>query len=296
MGKTDVNSNLPGNPSLSYTLEHLRSFVVIEPGSDEDRWFPLEGFEPIELSATGREKFLRHFARLKAHWDIPGHYTVCSANNFASDCGLASSASSFAALTKAAALLAEKLKPGLKTDVRELSRLARLGSGSSCRSFFSPWAIWRGDGAENVDLDIRLEHAVLLIEDSKKQVSSSEAHKRVVSSALFAGRAARAEVRMMNLFEALRVGAWTDAFEICWNEFWDMHALFETSQPPFGYMQPETLRALNRLREIWAEEKDGPLVTMDAGANIHLLLRPEQRRRIGEWAGDAKYITSWSDE
>jgi diphosphomevalonate decarboxylase len=79
--------------------------------------------------------------------------------------------------------------------------------------------------------------------------------------------------------EALRTGEWQQAYEICWAEFWDMHALFETSEPHFSYMQPESLIVLRRLEQMWHEEKDGPLVTMDAGANVHLLWRHDQKNK-----------------
>lgn len=311
MGKTSQSSNLPSNASFSYTLEHLRSFVVIEPGKDKDEWKPLEGFQEIKLSETGLNKFLRHFDRLKTQWQIPGNYVIRSANNFPSDCGLASSASSFAALTLATARLAEKLKPELKLNSSELSKRSRGGSGSSCRSFFSPWAVWRTEGAEPIDLKLQLDHAVVIVEDSVKSVSSSEAHKRVATSALFKGRHERAEQRLNVLLECLgkvsaadasksatdlSISPWHQAYQICWAEFWDMHALFETSEPHFGYMRPGTLEVLNHLRGVWEKENDGPIVTLDAGANVHVLIRPDQRAKAAEWLKNFKTISSWSGE
>jgi diphosphomevalonate decarboxylase len=88
MGKTKSEVNLPSNASLSFTLEHLRSFVVLEPSeSGSDDWKPLPGFARMELSEKGRTKFINHFGRLKTQWQIPGHYVISSANNFPSDCG-----------------------------------------------------------------------------------------------------------------------------------------------------------------------------------------------------------------
>jgi diphosphomevalonate decarboxylase len=117
---------------------------------------------------------------------------------------------------------------------------------------------------------------VIVVESGKKIVSSSQAHSRVPTSALFEGRPERAEKRLAELIAAFRGEQWNEAFEICWNEFWDMHALFETSWPSFGYMEPGTIEVLKFFRELWAENKDGPLVTMDAGANIHALYRADQ--------------------
>lgn len=285
MGKIDSEKNRPTNSSLSFTLDHLRTRVVIEAiETPNDRWRSLtaDGFTPIELSEAGSQRFLKHFAFLKETLKIPGNYLVSSANSFPSDCGLASSASSFAALTRAAVELGKQVS--LERDwVESLSEaeqaeLSRQGSGSSCRSFLSPFALWTERGVEPVSVPRpHWLHSVVVVESEKKDVSSSLAHKRVSESLLFNGRPQRAEQRLEKLIEVLTLQQWSEAFEICWAEFWDMHALFETSQPAFGYMHPESLWVLNQVRQVWAAQNDGPLVTMDAGANIHLLYREDQR-------------------
>lgn len=292
-GSSKGSGNLPTNSSFSLTLENLRTFVTIEPKGKEDTWAPLAGFQAIQLSPTGLTKFLDHFKRLKETWNISGAFEIRSANNFPSDCGLASSASSFAALTLATYELARESQKNLAVSALELSKLSRRGSGSSCRSFFSPWAEWRGEGAEKVDLDLKVEHAVLILESGKKVVSSSQAHERVTSSELFKGRPERAMNRLDHLRMALKSGAWQEAFELCWSEFWDMHALFETSQPAFGYMNSETLKALSVLRDVWTREGDGPLVTMDAGPNVHLILRPDQVAKGDKWCAGFQALKSW---
>lgn len=292
MGKEPGAGNLPANSSLSYTLEHLRTYVVIEPAG-RDEWGALEGLEPIALSETGRKKFMDHFGRLKERWNISGNFRVRSANNFPSDCGLASSASSFAALTLGAFALARKQRGEFDVSREELSALSRLGSGSSCRSLFSPWAEWSGEGAVAFDCPVRLEHAVVIVDGGKKKVSSSDAHRRINTSLLWSGRPARAEARLSELKKALGAMDWPALYEVCWSEFWDMHALFETSRPAFGFMTNETLRVLSGLRRIWETQGDGPVVTMDAGANVHLLLRSDQTSRAEEWLTDLKAIRSW---
>lgn len=291
MGKIETSSNTPANPSLSYTLDALRTFVTLESGPAV--WQPLGGFPELALSEKGRAKFLNHLGRLQKAWNIEGTFTVRSANNFPADCGLASSASSFAALTEAAYLMKREQDPQFHLTREALSGYSRLGSGSSCRSFFSPWAKWASEMASPVSLDVRLEHAVVIVEDRVKTVSSSEAHVRVTSSALYQGRVERATQRLADLTRALRANDWREACDLCWAEFWDMHALFETSRPAFGYMTEGTLRVLARMREIWQREETGPLVTMDAGPNVHLLLRPDQLGRAGEWLQDLRVLTSW---
>lgn len=200
MGKTSTQQNLPTNASISYTLDHLRSFVAMEPISgDQDQWQPLvgEGLLPIELSEKGKTKFLNHLSRIKEIWGVSQKFLVKSANNFPSDCGIASSSSSFAALTLAAVSELEKIKPGGDTSFLAMSKISRLGSGSSCRSFFEPWAIWETAGAEPWQghfLD--LNHSVMLLDSGKKDVSSSDAHVRVTTSPLFSQRLLNVKTRL----------------------------------------------------------------------------------------------------
>lgn len=292
MGKTDTSSNVPANASLSYTLEGLKTRVELEANASADKWEELSQW-PVSLSEKSKERFLKHFQFLKTTFEVDGFFTVRSGNNFPSDCGLASSASSFAALTLAAFEMAkDQSRNKIKVEslsLEDLSVLSRKGSGSSCRSLFAPWALWKSEGAESLKFpyDLLL-HDVLILEEHKKEVSSSEAHKRVTSSLLFTGRAERAEARLKNLVAALNLKQWSNAFEIVWAEMWDMHALFETADPSFGYMTGASIDALHAVKQVWQKQGDGPLVTMDAGPNLHLLYRPDQkvlREELGKRLG-----------
>ena len=288
MGKIENAGNFPTNTSLSYTLPHLKSYVQLEYDDQfvVDEWEPLTSFgekkfAKLSLNEQGAERFIQHLERLKARFSFHGNFRIRSANDFPSDCGLASSASSFAALTKAAMIALSELTKQERPNAEEAAEWSRRGSGSSCRSFFEPWSIWTPNRVSDVpELSNhgRLIHQVVVVNDTIKQVSSSQAHKRVTSSLLFAGRPQRADVRVYDFIKALSTDQWEVAFEIAWAEFWDMHALFETSQPSFGYMTAGSLEVLRFVRDtLWAKEADGPLVTMDAGPNIHLLYRDDHK-------------------
>jgi len=301
MGKTSASENIPTNASLSYTLDHLRTFVRIsESTNQKDTWAPLQGpeYEVMNLSEKGHARFLAHFKMLKDKWSVQSHFHIESANNFPADCGLASSASSYAALTLAAAQMFQQLSPqAWGEDVEILSGLSRLGSGSSCRSLYTPWALWRKDFAEPVELPYKkFCHQVIIVEAAKKEVSSSEAHKLVAQSSLFPGRVERVEKRWQDLQSSLTSKNWQHSFEIVWAEFWDMHALFATSAPPFMYMTAGSLRVLEEILQYWKQQGDGPLVTMDAGANVHLLWREDQQQeaRVQEkyWQKHFRVISS----
>ncbi|AGH95714.1 diphosphomevalonate/mevalonate 3,5-bisphosphate decarboxylase family protein [Pseudobdellovibrio exovorus] len=304
MGKTDVKSNRPTNSSFSFCLEKLRTFVRVRqnPELTQDVWraYQRKDLRPIELSERGLEKFLNHFSFLKKEFKIEGFFEIESANNFPSDCGLASSASSYAALTLALHdwLIQNSADGKLGYRPKELAKLSQKGSGSSCRSFFSPWSLWHADGAESIQIPYQsLKHQVLLCDESIKSVSSSEAHVRVLTSDLFRGRVERVEARLQHLIEALRKENWKSAYEICWNEFWDMHTLFHTSVPSFMYMNDMTLKALRLLHDRWSVKQDGPLITMDAGSNIHLLYRPDQQSAYEEVLAEFRPLMPlWTDE
>ena len=280
MGKKDSESNLPDNSSLSYTLNNLLSSVLLESHTGKkDFWEPLDtpGADPFVLSATGQQRFLKHLERIKNYFKYTGSFVVRSTNNFPHSSGLASSASSFAALTKCASIAISELTSEPLLSVEKQALLSMEGSGSSCRSFYSPWALWQYNQVGTIELPYTdLLHQVIVISHSEKQVPSSEAHLRVKSSPLYATRNQRATENLKVLLAALKEKDWTSAYRICWREFQDMHNLFNTSEPPFRYMTENSTQALRALQNLWDHKGDGPIVTMDAGPNIHLLYRPDQ--------------------
>lgn len=274
MGKKPGQKNVAENPSLSYTLNDLCSTVILKEGDGND------GFEKSsQLNQEEQARFIKHLQFLKNQFDVTQKYQISSENNFPLGCGLASSASSFAALTECA--LKAFGKESLPAS--EKAQLSRQGSGSSCRSFFSPWGYWHGDKVEGMDLPYKnLIHHVIVVSKEKKLVSSSEAHQRVASSLLFADRPLRATKRLDLLLKAFAQQDWLRIKQLVWQEFWDMHALFETAAEPFRYITENSYKALLMLESFWHKNQDGPIITMDAGPNIHLLFRPDQQKMCNE--------------
>ena len=283
------------NPSLSYTLPHFITQVRIKK-APFDRWTPFEK-SPFQnkyqfsdklslnrnLSEKEQGRFLTFFKFLKNFFKIPGQYEISSENNFPKAAGIASSASSFCALTFAAYKLAVE-KSLLEKKIfklitkQTLANLSRAGSGSSCRSFFSPWCIWNNYKIYLFNSSFEsLDHQLILIDSAAKKVSSSLAHKRVKTSPQFKDRPDRAIKRMDALKSALSIGDWKSIFEVTKKEFLDMHSLFESSQTPFSYQNKTTFQIIDLIDYFWKKRKDGPLITMDAGSNIHLLYKRDQR-------------------
>ena len=280
MGKKDDKTNTPINPSLSYTLNNLQSSVELATHSGKkDFWEPLEipGAKPFTLTEAAQTRFLLHLARIKETFEYSGAFVVRSSNHFPTGSGLASSASSFAALTKCAFLALCELTNTPLPSVEIQARMSQQGSGSSCRSFFSPWALWRDDTVGAIDLPYnQLLHQVILISKEEKKVLSSQAHQLIRSSKFYETRSQRAEHNLKLLLLAFQAQDWENAYHICFREFQDIHQLFATCATPFTYINEQSKAALKTLQEFWEREGDGPLVTMDAGPNIHILYRPDQ--------------------
>ena len=243
MGKKDVVKNIPANTSLSWTLPHLKTNVELEKTNQRaDSWEPLTSDFPFEMSETGVEKFLGHLDRVKAYFNVNQNFIIRSSNNFPADCGIASSASSFAALTEAASAACTEIS-GQAISYEGKALLSAQGSGSSCRSFKEGMVLWSEKSVSSIESPFNnLLHMVVLVGKNKKEVSSSQAHKRVETSHLYSGRIERCEQRLEDLILSWSHRDWESSFQIIWNEFWDMHALFETSRPAFGYFEAGTLK------------------------------------------------------
>ncbi len=283
MGKQDEDVNLPANASLSYTLDHLTTTVSLETiDAIADRWEPLDfsvNAPTFQLSEQAVSRFLKHLAYIKNLFDYDGAFIVRSNNNFPQGAGIASSASSFAALTKCTVQALAELTGKSTLSVQAQAHLSRMGSGSSCRSFYRPWCLWENDKVLEVKLPYpELLHQVVIVDDKVKLVSSSEAHRRVKTSPLFSGRIERAQVRLVKLLEGFEKQAWEQIYQLCFEEFMDMHQLFETATQPFSYITDDCHQLINSISTHWRHKQDGPLVTMDAGSTIHLLYRPDQAK------------------
>lgn len=288
MGRKDDVAKIPDNASLSYTLPDLKSFVELErlPNNSLSYWEPLlsESCPTLTLSEAAQQRFLAHLRFIQE--DLGDHdsaFLVRSGNNFPQATGLASSASSFAALTLAAVQAICDITKQPVPSLSKIADLSRRGSGSSCRSLYAPWALWNNETVEVFEaapLYQQLIHDTIIISAEEKAVSSSKAHQNVKTSPLYIGRPERAQNRLKHFTTALQIANtenWQILYQIAWEEFQDMHRLFETAIPAFSYRTEATHQALNALEQFWQKNGDGPIVTMDAGPNIHLLYRPDQK-------------------
>ncbi len=303
MGKDDALLNLPLNASLSLTLDTLCTVAEVEVETETlggITWIPelprIENsglqLEIPRLTDAGIARMIHHIERvyraIQEIFKLPSpmpRITFRTANTFPMSSGIASSASSFAAVTLATAEALcgpqshTRFENAWSTDFefkKALARLSRQGSGSSCRSFTGPWVLWATEDISPLQSKLPpLSDLIVLISSESKPVSSSMAHEQVRTSPLWNGRKERAEERVRGATTALKTGNLRTLSQIAWNELWEMHSLFHTCAEPFTYWEPETIAVLKWLKPFF-QNASPPIVSLDAGANVHILVEKTQ--------------------
>jgi diphosphomevalonate decarboxylase len=270
-GNRDDALRLPLNGSISMNLSGMesRTTVQFDQALEQDS-FELNGEVQVGPGLQRVSHFLDHVRQLAGS----NHYAkVFSSNNFPTGAGIASSASAFAALALAASKAA-----GLDLNQKDLSRLARLGSGSACRSIPDGFVEWLPgeDDASSYAFSIapkdywELVDAIAVISQEHKPVGSSTGHRLAHTSPLNAQRVLGAPERLENCREALLGRDFERFAEVVELDSHYMHAIMRTSTPPLVYWESATEVLL---WQVWNWRKQGHAVcaTVDAGPNVHVL-------------------------
>jgi diphosphomevalonate decarboxylase len=268
-GNRDAALRLPSNGSLSMNLAGLetRTTVIFDAALAEDR-VTIGG---VEQGGPARERVSRHLDRVRALAGVGTPASVDSSSNFPAGAGLASSASAFAALTLAACGAA-----GLSLTERELTVLARQGSGSAARSVPGGFVEWAAAdrSADSFAWSIAppdhwaLLDVVAVVSQGHKAVGSTDGHALADTSPLQAGRLAGAEQRLAACRAAVLARDFEALAEVVEADSTLMHAVMMTSKPPLFYWQPPTLAVLAAVRE-WRAQGWPVCATIDAGPNVH---------------------------
>lgn len=267
-GKRDADLNLPINSSLSISLGKLGTRTMVRWTKTADRIF---------LNGKGAPKEVA--ARMSAYFDLfradGQFFEVRTENNIPTSAGLASSASGFAALIKALDQLM-----GWGFPARELSLLARLGSGSAARSLYEGFVVWhagvRSDGmdsyAEPISSDWEsLRIGILEVSKSPKKMGSTDGMNRTVeTSDLYGSWPAQAGCAFDELRTAIAARDFTLLGKTAEHNALAMHATMLAAWPPLCYWKPQSLA---RMQTVWQAREDGLELyfTMDAGPNLKLL-------------------------
>jgi len=270
-GNRDDLLRLPMNGSISMNLAGLTTTTEVE-------WQDSLSADSLILNDTPQtgeplRRVVAHLNALRQRLGITGHAHVISANNFPTGTGIASSASAFAALTMAAVSAA-----GISLSERELTTLARLGSGSASRSIPSGFVQWvAGETHEDSYAETvappeywDLVDVIAIVSSTHKAVGSSEGHPSAKTSDLQTARVAGAAARLEICKEALltrNFAAFAEVVELDSNL---MHAVMMTSKPSLFYWFPMSLEIMHAVR-LWRAEGLQVCYTLDAGPNVHCI-------------------------
>ncbi|KAG5455953.1 MAG: diphosphomevalonate decarboxylase, partial [Olpidium bornovanus] len=205
---------------------------------------------------------------------------ICSENNFPTAAGLASSASGFACLVYAVARLYE-LTPGV-LSLTDLSRIARRGSGSACRSLFGGFVAWRmgtrADGEDSEAAQVaderhwpELEVLVLVASSRKKHTSSTLAMRKAVETSWLLRHRAEEVVprRMAEMERAVLAKDFPTFARLTMLDSDNFHAVCADTQPRICYLSDASEAVMQVIRHLNDQGGDGPVAayTFDAGPN-----------------------------
>ena len=281
-------NQIPANPSISYTLNNCKTNTSMEFVADEK--FSVQTFLSGNEEKKFAEKIEKYFRNIEEFlpWILKGKYVIKTENTFPHSSGIASSASGFGAIAKCLMELDQQFSGLQDSDfkLRKASFLARLGSGSACRSLYDGLVVWGATKEVEDSSDLyalqypndqiheifkHFNDWVLLIHEGEKSVSSTVGHSLMNTNPYAERRFQEAHENFAVLKEILKTGDMQNFIKLVEHEALTLHAMMMMSEPAFILMKTGTLAVINK---IWDYRKETGLplfFTLDAGANVHLL-------------------------
>ena len=305
-GKYD--EQLPKNPSISFTLDNCNTTTELKFQKKvmSSEAFDFEVYFEGKISEDFKPKIEAFFNRVEKYFPFLKDYTfeIHTSNTFPHSSGIASSASGMSAL----ALCLVDLEKLLLNDVVTLSAvegslmkkasfIARLGSGSACRSIEGDLVVWGEHseirGSSNL-FGINYPHKVhnnfknyqdtiLLVDKGEKQVSSSVGHNLMHDHPFSEERFKQANDNLSKLIFVFESGDLSKSIKIVESEALSLHAMMMTSMPYFILMKPNTLEIINKIWSYRNETNSNICFTLDAGANVHVLYPEKEKEEVLEF-------------
>jgi len=280
-GKRDTVLNLPAVSSISISLDNLKTVTSVEFSSEykEDIFF-------LNNQKKQDKRVFSHIQKIRQLSGKTDFACIRTENNFPTSAGLASSSSGFAALTIAACKAL-----GLELSTKELSILARHGSGSAARSIEDGFVVWhkgeREDGLDSYgellypkDYWPELKILVVIVEDKQKETSSRDGmdiSRR--TSYLYNEWVNQNSNDIQQLLHALQQKDFTMLGKLAEDNCLRMHKVMQTSTPSLNYWNKQTVEVMDKVREL---RKAGIecYFTIDAGANVFILFEAKSKGKI----------------
>ena len=297
-------NQIPANPSISFTLSNCKTTTTLHytktenPQSEFQFEVYLEGIKQDDF----KPKIASFFKRIEEYVPFIRNYEykIETSNSFPHSSGIASSASGMSALALCIMSMERTLSTAqqliIKDDyfTQKASFLARLGSGSACRSLEGDLVCWGTHKNITGTSDLfgvkyphevhevfrNYQDTILLVDKGEKQVSSTVGHNLMHDHPYAVNRFQQAHDNLDALIPVLKNGSLTEFIKIVESEALTLHAMMMTSLPYFILMKPNTLNIIN---EIWKFRNETNLhvcFTLDAGANVHVLYPENEKNEV----------------
>jgi diphosphomevalonate decarboxylase len=285
-GKLPTRLNSPATPSISLALSVLKTETTISKiDSFQDRII-LNGKSADTATTKRLTEYLDIWRKRKL---IAGHFLIESRNNFPTGSGLASSASGYAALARALGAIAES-----PIDIAELSRLARIGSGSAARSVVGGLASLPDGENPAAKLILPAEKVpwgmvIVIVESRHKKIGSRSGMEHTAkTSPYYLNWLKQAKIDYRRMLKAISRKNLTEIGIIAEENALAMHACMMSARPPLVYWHPATVEIITRV-PFWRKSGLETYFTIDAGPNVILLGRKPDllqiARRVKRIAG-----------
>jgi len=299
-GKRNEELILPFNNSVSVTLDNLWTETTVEFSKNYSEDLIILNNKKLDSNSTSYQRIQNHLELIKKQSPILRNAhartraRVESNNNFPTASGLASSASGFAALTLAACKAAN-----LNVTKKELSIIARQGSGSASRSIFGGFVEWeKGESSSDsfakqlFDKNHWPEFKILVVvlETNKKEKSSRNGMQNTVKTSPFYKEWLRTiEKDISEIKDGIKNKNFSVVGKVAEHNCIKMHTTMMTSQPPLFYWKPKTLEIIHQL---WDLRKNGleNYFTSDAGPQLKILCEEKNEKEILNFLSTIKGI------
>ncbi|WP_283636154.1 diphosphomevalonate/mevalonate 3,5-bisphosphate decarboxylase family protein [Aquaticitalea lipolytica] len=302
---------IPENPSISFTLNECKTITTLTfTKKESNKDFSFEVYLDGNKKDDFKPKIQTFFERIESYLPFlrDYHFKIETKNTFPHSSGIASSASGMSAL---ALCLVELEKQNVyrffnfqaieNIDLnffnQKASFLARLGSGSACRSIEGDLIVWGKTDSIEGSTDLfgvkypykvhqnfkNYQDTILLVDKGEKQVSSTVGHNLMHNHPYAQNRFQQAHNNLEKLKPILESGDLNAFIKLVESEALTLHAMMMTSMPYFILMKPNTLEIINK---IWRFRQDSGLhisFTLDAGANVHVLYPENEATQILEF-------------
>ncbi len=280
---------IPANPSLSLTLKNAYTQTEITYTRKSNSGISFDFFFN-EVNKPEFDPKIRKFLENISDY-LPFlkqlHLVIKSSNSFPHSAGIASSASAMSALVMCFCDIEDQIfgTSNMEEKLRKASFLARIGSGSACRSIYPGFVNWGKAGnligsndeyATPLRFRIHenfreLSDSILITDPGTKKISSTEGHEMMNRHPYAESRYRQAGINHLNLRNALATGNTAEFTEIVENEALSLHSMMMSSIPGYFLMNSNTLEIINRIREFRSQNDAFLCFTLDAGPNVHLI-------------------------